>query len=378
LIKKSDQAFMKALFPEKYHYYIYVFALILLVAGLPLSKFLMSLSQIILACNWLLEGNVINKFIAFWKNKTALIVSSLLLLLFIGLAYTSDFAYGLKDIRIKSPLFIIPLIISTSKPLSRQVFDTILKLLAIAVIIGTIISTLVLINVIHHPVIDIRDISIFISHIRFALLICVSIFISFYFIYNSKTVSGKIAWSAVIFWLVLFLILMESVTGLTALSIVTFVLLGYIVLKSKSRIIKFGALLFICGFITVGAYYINSVANENKQKDVVDLNKLDVYTSHGNLYEHDLKSKVTENGHLLWMYYSINELQQAWNDRSGVKINSKDLNGNTIYFTLFRFLTSKGLRKDADAVNSLTDKEVEAIERGVTNVNYQNISDFRF
>ena len=69
---------MKSAFPEKYHRNIYIFALIVLVAGLPMSKFLMSVAEIILACNWLLEGNLKNKFIIFWKNKTALIISSLL------------------------------------------------------------------------------------------------------------------------------------------------------------------------------------------------------------------------------------------------------------------------------------------------------------
>ena len=175
---------MKSLFPEKVHHYIYIFALIVLLAGLPMSKFLMSLSQIILACNWLLEGNLKNKFITFWKNKTALIVSSLLLLLFIGLIYTEDFNYAFKDIRIKAPLFILPLIISTSKPLSRIVYDVILQLFVLSIIIATVFSALILIDVVHRPVFDIRDISIFISHIRFALLICVAIFISFYFILN--------------------------------------------------------------------------------------------------------------------------------------------------------------------------------------------------
>lgn len=375
--KKTLQIFMKALFPEKHHYYIYVFALILLVIGLPLSKFLMSLSQIILACNWLLEGNLKNKITAFRKNKTALIVSSLLLLHFIGLSYTSDFSYAFKDIRIKAPLFILPLIISTSKPLSRKLFDIILQLLAVAVIIGTFISSLILIDVIHRPVIDIRDISIFISHIRFALLICVTIFISSYFIFKSPTVFGKAIWSVIIVWLVFFLIVMESLTGLVALSVAASALMLYTALKSKNRALKYGALLFLCCSILPGVYYINSIANENKQKEIIDFNTLDTHTSQGNLYEHDTQSSVSENGHLIWMYYCIKELQQSWNKRSTVNIESKDLNGNTIYFTLFRFLTSKGLRKDADAVFSLTDKEIKAIERGVTNVNYQNISNFR-
>jgi hypothetical protein len=368
---------MKALFPEKYHRYIYIFALILLVIGLPMSKFLMSLSQIILACNWLLEGNIKNKFIAFWKNKTALIVSSLLLLHFIGLTYTSDFAYAFKDIRIKAPLFILPLIIATSPPVSRKLFDIILQLFVVAVIVGTIYSSLILIDVIHKPIIDIRDISRFISHIRFALLICVAIFISLYFIFNASVIFKKVVGAAVTLWLVCFLVIMESLTGLAALSITVFILMVYAISKSELKLLKYGTLILLCSSILLFIYYINSIANENKQKEFVGVQKLDSLTSHGNLYEFDLKSKVTENGNLLWMYYSTAELQEAWDKRSTQKSTSKDLNGNTIYFTLIRFLTSKGLRKDGDGVMALTDSEIKAIERGVTNVNYQTISSLR-
>lgn len=376
---------MKALFPEKVHYYIYVFALMILVAGMPLSKFLMSLSQIILACNWLLEGDLKNKFTAFWKNKTALVVSSVLLLHFIGLSYTSDFAYAFKDIRIKAPLFILPLIISTSKPLSQKLFDTVLQLLVGAIVIGTIISSLILIGVIHRPVIDIRDISIFISHIRFALLICVAVFISSYFIFKAQRDFIKIVWSGVIIWLVYFLIVMESITGLMALSVTLVGVMIYTALKSsknpseplKNKLFRYGALFLLLGSMILLAFYINSIAAENKQKEIIDFNKLDTHTSLGNLYEHDIHSQVSENGHLIWMYYSITELKEAWNKRSAIKIDSTDLKGNSVYFTLFRFLTSKGLRKDAQAVFSLTEKEINAIERGVTNVNYPDVSSLK-
>ncbi len=368
---------MKSLFPEKYHYYIYIFALIVLVAGLPFSKFLMSLSQIILACNWLLEGNLKNKFTSFWKNKTALILSSLLLLHFVGLIYTSDYNYAFKDIRIKAPLFILPLIISTSKPLSKKLFDIILMLLAVSVILATFFSSLILIGVVHRTVVDIRDISIFISHIRFALLICTAVFIAAYFIFKSRTVLSKTIWAAMILWLVFFLIVMESLTGLAALSIALFVLIIYSIIKTKSRLLKFGTLIVLCSSTALLVYFINTINNENKQTDIIDLNKLDNYTLHGNLYENDTRSKVTENGHLVWIYCCISELKESWNERSKIKIGSKDLNGNNVYFTLIRFLASKGSRKDADAVNSLTASEVNAIERGVTNVNYQSVSSLK-
>ena len=160
----------KSLLPEKYHTYVYIFALVLLVIGMPLSKFLMSLSQIILACNFLLEGNLKNKLLAFLENKPALIISSLFLLHLIGLFYTSDLEYAFKDVRIKVPLIVLPIILSTSKPLSQKAIDAILQFFVAAIILGTIISTLILTGIVYRELVDIRSVSIFISHIRFALL----------------------------------------------------------------------------------------------------------------------------------------------------------------------------------------------------------------
>jgi len=53
------------------------------------------------------------------------------------------------------------------------------------------------------------------------------------------------------------------------------------------------------------------------------------------------------------------------------------LRNQPIRATLVRFLTSKGLRKDADAVYALTDNEIKSIEAGIPNVNSQKMSDIR-
>src|ERR1035437_9214819 len=305
---------MKSLLPEKYHQSIYVFALTLLVIGMPLSKFLMSLSQIILVSNWVLEGNLKNKLITFWKNKPALILSSLVLLHILGLIYTSDFNYAFKDIRIKGPLLILPLMFSTSKPLSKKLFDRILQIFVAAIILGTLISILILTGIIHRQVVDVRNISIFISHIRFALLICVAIAVSVYFFFYSDDRNKKYAWATIIIWLITFLIIMESLTGLAALSITTFILGIYFVLKSQKQILKY-AVLIVLSVITVCTYiYIHSELNKiNDQVENVNLNSLINYTSRGNLYQHNVINKETENGNLVWIYICEPELEQSWN-----------------------------------------------------------------
>ncbi len=364
----------KSLLPEKYHSYVYVFALVLLVVGMPLSKFLMSASQIILFCNWALEGGLKNKLIAFKNNKAALIVSSLLLLHILGLLYTTDFDYAFKDIRIKAPLLILPLILSTSKPISQKITDTIMKFFVGAIISGTFISVLILAGGIHREIVDIRSVSIFISHIRFALLICVAIFISGYFFYNATQKGIKLVWVAIGIWLIYFLFLVDSITGLAALSMAILVIAAYAVFTSESKLIKYSSLfiVFLIGILI--SYFLMQINNGIVEPEKIDFSKLEKTTSRGKAYEHDLNSKLTENGHYIWIYFCNKELEEAWSKRSKIKFDEKDLKGNNIHFTLVRFLASKGLRKDADAINTLTDAEIKAVERGIVNVSYQGLS----
>src|SRR6185369_9500552 len=128
--------------------------------------------------------------------------------------YTNDMAEGFKDIRIKLPLLIFPVIIAGSEPLSKKQFNWVMAFFIGAVFAGTIVSMAVLTGIIHHPVHDIRDIFIFhISHIRFALFICIAVFSLFYYLFSGhfkasafeKAVMGGMA-----AWFIAFLLIMES------------------------------------------------------------------------------------------------------------------------------------------------------------------------
>jgi hypothetical protein len=364
----------KSLLPPAWHTYIYIFALILLVVGMPLSKFLMSLSQIILAANWLLEGNQREKWRSFFRNKPALLVSSLLLMHILGLLWTSDFSYAFKDIRIKAPLLVLPLILSTSKPLPQKTIDLILYFFIASILAGTIIGMFVLTGVIHRELVDIRNVSIFISHIRFALLIDIAIFIGGYFAFHSTKKSSRIFWPAIILWLLIFLVITESITGLGALGLAALLVMLYLILRSPKRVMKIaGFAVIVC--IGAFAWYAGSLLMKPEPAtEQVDFSKLDYLTPRGKIYYSDSSSRLAENGHLIWVYVSNEELEEAWNKRSKIMLSDEDLKGNPLKFTLVRFLASKGLRKDLDGVNALSDAEVKAIERGVVNVNYQEMS----
>lgn len=85
---------------------------------------------------------------------------------------------------------------------------------------------------------------------------------------------------------------------------------------------------------------------------------------------HDINSPVNENGHLVWLYVCEDELREEWNRRSVFSYDSVDENGSRKGDVLLRYLSSKGWRKDAEGVASLSDKDIAKIERGVTNCRY--------
>lgn len=344
---------------------------------MPLSKFLMSLSQIILICNWLLEGDLKNKFSSFFKNKAALAVSSLLILHLFGLIYTSDFKYAFNDIRIKLPLLVLPLVLSTSKHLTMKIKELVLKFFIFSVVTGTIISTFILFDIIHRPIIDTRSASIFISHIRFALLICIAIFSSIYLIRESTERKVRFLYSGIVVWLLIFLVLIESITGISALAATAVLYLFYKIIKLQKPVLRYLFFTFFVLFVGGGSYMIYKIFSEEIKEDILNVATLEKYTAKGNLYHHEIESGLTENGHFIWIYYSENELKEAWNNRSNLDFYSNDMKGNVLRFTLVRYLTSKNLRKDAEGLSKLSDAEIKAIEMGVSNVNYLGITSLK-
>lgn len=165
------------IYKKQFHSDAYFVALILMAANLPLSRFGMSFMEFTLLGLWLWAGfsfetafsffirnkflaglgsfvlyiarlsytNVVEKFKLFFRNKAAMVLVSLFLLHLIGLLYTSDFAYAFKDLRTKLPLLAFPVILATMEPLSQRKFSIIMLFHAAAVLIGTFVSTYILV-----------------------------------------------------------------------------------------------------------------------------------------------------------------------------------------------------------------------------------------
>src|SRR3989344_7313254 len=99
---------------------LFLFGLFLLVVGMPLSKFLMSVGQFVLLGNWIIEGDFKRKWQVMKTSKVLWAMSAFFILHLVGLLWTSDFDYALNDIKIKLPLFWFPLLFITSKPIEKK------------------------------------------------------------------------------------------------------------------------------------------------------------------------------------------------------------------------------------------------------------------
>jgi hypothetical protein len=377
------------------------YAMILLAMSIPLSEFGMSISQFLLLAFWVHEGadfnkrdevvkrrkieiftdyfriignNLGGKFRRLFNNPAALVVISLYLIHVAGLLYTSDLNYALKDLRIKLPLFSLPIIIATSTALTGERLNRLLSFFCLAVFAGTVASIYVLFT---RHVSDPRELSIFISHIRFGLTICFSIFILIHFLVKkvSPTRGYTILIILCIIWFFFFLIILESITGLAITGLLIFIFTLIAAFRIKSVLFRIAVILpLVLSPILVANFLKYQVKQFNKVESI-DYRKLDKYTRYGNPYIHDTCSYGIENGKYVGIYLAPAELRQEWNKRSKLSFDGADNKGQELKYTIIRFLNSKNFRKDADGIRSLTDKEIKHIENGVANAAYlENIS----
>ncbi len=377
--------------------YFYWVGLILLGIFLPTSRFGLSVSLFYLLVLWMLLGldmrsinkmypekpfvsrilfriafsfkgiwyNIKTRFSDFLHNKVAVVMASVYVMHLIGLIYTSDFPSAFHDLRIKLPLLIIPMVMSSMKPLNRRQFDTVLWLFIASVFFVTILGT---IKFISRDFVDVRELSLFINYIRLSLCIVFSIFILGYYIAKrSYSWIIKSLMAFMIIWFLWQITIFESITSVLVIAALCFVLTMYFVFKSKNTSVKICVVVAIVVVAAVAIYLPYKVVNDYMNPAKVDVAQLDTHTKLGNPYVFDTISFGVEDARYVGLYLSKDEMIDAWNKRSVKKINNEYDDG---YRALVRYLTSKDLRKDAEGVERLSENDIRNIENGIANYNY--------
>ncbi|NPD47876.1 MULTISPECIES: O-antigen ligase [unclassified Lentimicrobium] len=360
--------FQKGLISDTLYEKLLFWALALMVVSIPSSRVLMSMSQMAFGVLWLAHGQYRKKWSAFINNRVAVLMVSLFVIHFIGVFYSTDIDYALKDLRTKVPILIIPFMFSAFPKINSEKLYTLLKLF-----IGSVIMISLYVFVEHYNSQEvIRDLisrEVF-SHIRFSLNLNLALFFIVILLWKQKLgFMGKISAIVVFGWLFFFLLKLEAFTGIVVFAVLLLGMFMFVAIKVKKIIIKillWSIVFFLPLFI---GFYLLDFYEKNTKLEELDIENLDKWSPSGHYYYHRL-DLGTENGKYVYAYIQEKELREEWNSRSEIKYDSLDSRGQMIKYTLIRYLTSIDQRKDKEGVMSLTKEDVANVENGIANVNY--------
>jgi O-antigen ligase len=344
--------------------------------GLPWSSVFMSIGGIGLAFHWVISGRYSEKIKRLMKNKYLLPIALLFILHIIWLLNTTNFKYAVHDLKVKLPLLVVPFVLASFEPISKRNFHFIFKTFVFACLVSSLISLSVYLGIYKKTVNDIRDISIFVSHIRLGLMMLFSIIILCYF--NFKSWQKWSYWSKafnllLIIWFMVFIIILRSNTSW----IIGVVLIFYLFIASYRKI-KFrwarisGIVALVSLPFVISITFLNVFRDFYTLKD--NLKELPAFTAEGNKYYNDTVQKTIENGHLVYILVSSEELEQNWPKYSKIPFYGNDEKGQPVYGTLLRYLASKGLTKDKQGLSALSNEDINLIEKGYASCIYLNKS----
>ncbi len=349
----------------------YVFLLSATGFFLPLSVWLLSALTISLAAFWLLTGGPVN-LVSDFRRKRSVIVFLLFYLVYLaGMITTSDLQAGLNELKNKLPVIAFPLIIGFSESLDKRELKIIISSFIAGVIISSLSGIILNMNAADGEIANTRQLSVFISHIRLAIMSVLSIYVSFhYFIISDKRVGPDLLFLISGIWMTIFLFILLSATGIFIFFIILTGTTIWLVFKPGRLLIKYSfagvlVLLIFSALLIV----VTSVRSFYTPGNAYTL-PLEHYTAAGKPYWHDTINRDTENGNPVWIYINEDELRYGWNSKSSLPYDSLDNTGQKLKYTLIRYLTSRGLRKDGEGISDLTPEDISNIENGIANFIY--------
>ncbi|MGV3637242.1 MAG: O-antigen ligase family protein [Flavobacteriales bacterium] len=350
---------------------VHVSALALCAIMLPWSKALLSLAQLLLVVNWLAEGvvrkDLKERFRRVFTQGPSLVFISFFLLHVLGLAWTSDLKWGVDLVRILLPVLAFGAVLSAAPRLDRSEFGAVLLLGAWSVVVSTVACLIAR----QGQVEDYRSLSVFISHIRLSLLLCLAIVV-FLMDRGGPRWFRLLGYGAAL-WSVLFIDRLGSIQGYIILACIAAVF-AWRWSGGRGPFTRWavrGVLVLLPTLALLLAW--SEVRDRYRLPDPTIIPKFE-RTAGGEYYQHDISNPQMENGHHVWMYVAMHELKRTWERRSPRSLDGTDDKGHPIWSTLVRYMASKGLRKDSVSLMTLSDADIRAVEAGVANANPGRLS----
>jgi hypothetical protein len=350
------------------HRFFYIVALILIAIGVSLNKVVMSVGTIMLISSWVLEGEFDEKWKRMKGNLPFIIGISFFLLHILGLLWTSDFQYAFHDLRSKLPILVIPFVLGSIEPIEKFEYKTILFAFVSSVFITSLLNYLIANGVISSgkEIQNFRDYSIFISHIRFSLMIDFAIYILIYFLI--KNAKATIIWVPILIWLLYYSYFSQIISGFIYFFVLAIVSLLFVVLKSKNRLFIYSTIAVSISILVLSGLWINSIVQDYYSKPQESAINPEMKTVNGNQYHHNYYSEMRENGYLIYWYVCPEEIEKEWTKRERTNLDEfQEKTHGSVRSTLYRYMASKGYRKDSLGMSKMTDEDIQNVLNGITN-----------
>lgn len=337
-----------------------------LAVGMPLSKIILSLSMMWLVLILLLEGDFKTYFQRIKSNRILL-----LLLVFWGwnvlsFVWSADLDFALKDFKDKLPLFVIP-ILFVAQPLSDpKGYRILFGGFVVTMCITSVINVGSYVNLWGNRVYDdVRGMSLFLSHIRYALMISTAAAISGWWFIKSK---HPWKWLGLVLfcWFSFYTYYAQVLSGVLTFVGMLLVWIWLELRRRKNPILS--RLVLTVGVVGIGIVSYALFVFLQPEKLKISLENLPEKTKEGNLYLHRTENKQLENGYPVYYFLCQEEMKREWNLRSSFSYDSLDRKGQKLEGTIIRYLTSKGLYKDAEGIQALSEKDISNIENGIPSV----------
>ena len=334
--------------------------------GLPLSKAVLSISLVFLILLFLLGGESREAIQKVKKQPILLFLIAFLAFHLLSFLWSDDLGFAIKDLKNKIPLYILPFLWVIHPLRNSKESKWILGLFVGSVTLTSIVNFgCYEFGWFNKSYTDIRGLSLFISHIRFSLMIAFSAIICWIYFRNEF---GKSRYFSLILivWFVFYTYYSQILSGALVLGGSFIFILIHEMIKRKNKVVSLIIFTFLIGLASLSAYGIWFLLQKQELK--ISLTNLPQATKEGNYYYHQINPLVLENGYPLYCFINEQELKREWNKRSTIPFDSLDKKDQELKETLMRFLTSKGLYKDAVGVQSLTRQEIKYIENGVPTI----------
>ena len=323
---------LKRFFGENYSNAVHVVVLSMFAVGIVCSKALLSIGILLGLLNLLLECNYKALFNSLRSNRLFLLIAGLFFLHLLGMFWTENYSEGWDDVRMKTSLITIPLIVFAKPALIVKFQDRLLTLLLLTILIIASLNTLTYFQFFGDRYYgDLRELSLFGSHIRFGILVAFGVAIAIYFGSTRFGSWRKVYWIAA-FLLVAYTMFSQVFSGLLSVLIVLLLSGLFAIYKKKYNWVGIG-------LVTIGLF-----------SGLAVIYYLSIPLSSTNLP------------------VNMGELEIEWKQHSTYNFQGNDRKKQPIKYTLIRYLHSKKLPANRLGINKLQASDFKEIENGTADI----------